>query len=58
MAETVKKAFGRPPSGKGLLIGVRLQPDMVAKVDAWIKAQAKPISRPEAIRQMLARVKD
>jgi hypothetical protein len=58
MAETIKKPFGRPPSGKGLLVGVRLQPDMVAMVDAWIAAQPKPVSRPEAIRQMLALVKD
>jgi hypothetical protein len=41
-------------TGKGLQVQVRLQPDMVDMVDGWIAAQPKPVSRPEAIRQMLA----
>jgi len=55
MTDTVKKRrYGPLPTGKGLQVQVRLQPDMVAVVDEWIAAQPKPVSRPEAIRQMLA----
>ena len=49
-----KKRIGRPATGKGASFHVRLQPDIVAVIDAWISAQPKPVSRPEAIRQMLA----
>jgi len=52
--ETVltKKRRGPAPTGKGQMVGVRLQPDMLAKLDAFIAAQPKPVSRPEAIRQL------
>jgi len=33
---------------------VRFQPDQLAKLDAWIAAQPQPVSRPEAIRAMVA----
>jgi hypothetical protein len=33
---------------------VRLQPDQLAALDAWIAGQPKPVSRPEAIRAMVA----
>lgn len=35
------------------MIGVRLQPDQLAALDAWIAAQDKPLTRPEAIRLIL-----
>ena len=55
MADTIKKRrYGPLPTGKGVPVLVRLQPDMVAMVDEWIAVQPKPVSRPEAIRQMLA----
>ena len=39
----------------GQLVGVRLQPDQLAALDAWIERQADPHpSRPEAIRTILA----
>lgn len=44
---------GPAPSGKGLLIGVRLQPDLVEAIDAWIKLVEVPMSRPEAVRRLL-----
>lgn len=46
-----KKKRGPPATGKGTLIGVRLQPDRITALDAWISAQSdhRP-SRPEAIR--------
>lgn len=39
---------------KGTMVGVRLQPGMLAKLDAFIAAQPKPVSRPEAIRAFVA----
>jgi hypothetical protein len=48
------KKRGRPPTtGKGVQIGVRLQPDQLAALDAWIKTDAPGASRPEAIRRIL-----
>lgn len=32
---------------------LRLQPDQLSKLDAWITRQDKPVSRPEAIRMLL-----
>lgn len=58
MNDKPKKRLGRPPTGKGTQVVVRLQPQMLAMVDEWVKAQSKPITRAEAIRQMLARVND
>jgi hypothetical protein len=48
------KKRGRPAIGKGLTIGVRLQPEFLNPLDAWIAAQpnSKP-SRPEAIRRLM-----
>jgi len=48
-----KKRRGPAPTGKGTLVGVRLQPDRLAAVDAWIARQNVPMTRPEAIRAML-----
>jgi hypothetical protein len=56
----VKRKRGRPAlyegsNGKGApQIGLRLPPDDLAAVDAWIAKQAKPKpSRPEAIRRLV-----
>ena len=55
MTDTVKKRrYGPLPTGKGTQVVVRLQPPMLAMVDEWVKAQPNPVSRAEAIRQMLA----
>lgn len=48
-----KKPRGRPPTGIGTLVGVRLQPDQLALVDAWRERHGVK-SRPEAIREMVA----
>jgi len=46
--------MGRPRTGIGQLIGVRLAPDLLGQVDAWIAAHPGPKpSRPEAIRTLL-----
>lgn len=49
-----KKKMGRPPTGIGPVIGVRLYPEMSAELDAWIADQPEPKpSKPEAIRRLL-----
>jgi len=42
------------PGQSGLLIGVRLQPKHLGALDAWIAAHDSGLSRPEAIRMILA----
>jgi hypothetical protein len=48
-----KKRRGPAPTGKGTLVGVRLQPDRLAAIDAWIAEHDASMTRPEAIRAML-----
>ena len=48
-----KKRKGPAPTGKGVLVGVRLQPDDLAALDAWIDAQDDKPSRPEAVRKLM-----
>ena len=51
-----KKRRGPPPTGKGTLIGVRLQPSHLKALDAWIAKQSASLTRPEAIRAMMETV--
>jgi hypothetical protein len=44
---------GRPATGKGVPIMVRLQPDQLAALDAWIASQPEHMTRAEAIRRIL-----
>ena len=44
---------GPPPTGAGLLIGVRIQPDDLELLDAWRADQADEPGRPEAIRRLV-----
>jgi hypothetical protein len=57
MAETIsdsRKKRGRPKTGIGKAIGLRLYPDLDAALAQWIKAQPAPRpSRPKAIRRLL-----
>lgn len=48
-----KKRKGPAPTGKGVPIMVRLQPNQLAALDAWIAKQGSDITRPEAIRKIL-----
>jgi len=48
-----QKKRGPPPTGKGTLVGVRLQPDDLAAVDDWAEKQKEPHTRPEAIRALV-----
>jgi hypothetical protein len=52
--EKPKKKMGRPPTGIGKTIGLRLYPQEETALDTWIAAQPDPKpSRPDAIRQLL-----
>jgi hypothetical protein len=43
----------RPPStGGGIFIRVRVLPQLLARIDAWRKAQRVPPSRPAALRHL------
>ena len=44
---------GPAPTGKGTPIQVRLQPTQLTMLDGWIAAQPRPMSRPEAIRELM-----
>jgi len=49
-----KKKRGPPPTGKGEPIVVRMQPQLLAVLDAWIGKQKPPFpSRPEAVRRLV-----
>ena len=48
-----KKSRGRPSTGVGTPIQVRLQPSSLSALDTWRKKQTDLPSRPEAIRRLL-----
>lgn len=48
-----KNPGGRPKTGVGTPVMVRLNPDQLAGLDAWIARQAESQTRPEAIRNLL-----
>ena len=53
IADTRKKR-GRPATGIGSNVGLRLYPDLEQALDAWIASQPDPKpTRPEAIRAAL-----
>lgn len=49
------KKLGRPATGRGQTVGVRLHPDQLGKLDAWREAQDDKPTRPEAVRRLLAK---
>jgi hypothetical protein len=49
-----KNLGGRPKSGQGTPIMVRLQPDALSRVDDFRARRREPITRPNAIRSMLS----
>jgi len=49
-----RKKRGRPKTGIGPAVGLRLYPELEARLDAWIAKQKDPdMGRPEAIRRVL-----
>jgi hypothetical protein len=53
-----RKKPGPPKTGVGHAVGVRLHPDLKARLDAWIAKQAVPVTRPLAIRILMERALD
>jgi metal-responsive CopG/Arc/MetJ family transcriptional regulator len=47
------KKRGRPATGKGQPVMVRLLPDLLSQLDNWIAEQPDNPSRPEAVRRLL-----
>jgi hypothetical protein len=50
-----KKKRGPAPTGQGIQIQVRIQPEKLAQLDRWIVDQKEKLSRPEAIRRIVER---
>jgi len=48
-----RKKRGPPPTGKGVPVLVRLQPELLASLEEWIANQEISFTRPEAIRRLL-----
>jgi hypothetical protein len=48
-----KKKRGPAPTGKGVQVVVRLQPDPLAALDAWVVKQKDEPTRAEAIRRLV-----
>jgi hypothetical protein len=50
-----KRRPGRPrTTGRGTAIMVRMHEEQLAAIDAWARQGTKQLSRPEAIRQLVA----
>src|SRR5262249_21584488 len=52
-ATTQKKRRGPPPTGKNPLIDLRLEPELLARVDRWAASQKDGPSRLEAMRRLV-----
>jgi len=48
-----KKKRGAPPASEGTLIGLRLEPGALARVDRWAASQKDDPSRAEAVRRLV-----
>ena len=49
------RTIGKGPVGKGTLIGVRVQPSLLARIDEWAERQDGELSRPDAMRRLIER---
>jgi hypothetical protein len=47
------KKRGRPPTGQGKPVQVRLHKRLLASIDRWMKLNPTARSRPEAIRRLV-----
>ena len=47
-----------PASGQGVSLEVRLEPDLLAKIDQWISEQPQAMSRAEAVQTLLLEALD
>ena len=54
---TLAKRRGRPATGQGVTIGVRMHNDLLGAVDRWMQEEAalgRPMTRSEAVRRLVA----
>lgn len=49
------KKRGRPATGQGTPVVVRMQPEQLAAVDNWAASEDDVPTRPEAVRRLVAR---
>lgn len=54
ITQSTRNKPGPKPTGKGQLIGVRIQPEMLKALDAYRKSHKPSPSRPEAIREAVS----
>lgn len=47
-----RKKQGRPATGKGLQIQVRIHDELLKAIDNWLRTNPAAKTRPEAIRQL------
>lgn len=52
----VKPKRGRPATGKDPLVGVRIPPDLISRIDQW--STSNGTSRSEAIRRLVEKALD
>jgi hypothetical protein len=52
-SQNIKSKRGRPATGKGEPLLVRVQPSQLADIDAWIARQSPKPTRAEAIRKLV-----
>ena len=55
VSDNRKTRIGRPPVG-ATLVGVRLPPSDLAALDKWIARRSGEMTRPQALRTMMAMV--
>ena len=48
-----KRGRGRPRTGIGEPVGLRLYPELEKRIDVWVSKQPDKPSRPEAIRRLI-----
>jgi len=53
-----KKSRGRPATGVGTPVTVRVDDDQLRRIDGWRKEQEDLPSRPEAIRRLVEKALD
>jgi hypothetical protein len=53
-----RKSRGRPKTGIGKPVGLRLYEDVERRIDAWVESQPDKPGRPEAIRRLINKALD
>ncbi len=51
----VTKKRGRPATGRGTPITLRLQSEQLLALDQWIAAEDDNLTRPEAVRRLMVK---